>query len=388
MDNICVLDVGSSKLSVLIGKQGLNNNLNVLASTERKYAGYYNGEFVEPENLQDDVCAVLSEAEQNIGKRIGKLFVGIPADFCICRTKTFMQNFGEKRKIIESDIMEIYQHANELKNNDDFILITCSPIYFVLDDGRKCLNPIGEKTSRINGEISYIYAEKSFISTINVILRKFGIKSVEYLSSTLSENLYLLDNKNKDESYIVVDCGYISTSVSISKGNGLTLLNSFSVGGGQIVGDLSECLQITYAEAEELKKQIILSVIPELAEGYEIKKPSKSVLIPMNKANDVVCARLDMICSLINKCLQNISKTELYKMNFYLTGGGICFIKGAKDYLSKYFGVNIEILNPQDLQMTKPNYSSALGLLDAAIKQSNKRKVNKFIKFLSKLTKR
>ncbi|MBE7074485.1 MAG: hypothetical protein E7376_00675 [Clostridiales bacterium] len=387
-NTISVMDIGTSKIAVLMGNRGINNTLNLYASYIKDYAGYYNAEFVEPDKFTDDVCDAIAKAEINAGERIKKLFVGVPADFCSCITKQFMQNFGDKLKVEESDILEIYQQANELKDNDNYVLISCSPIYFVLDDGRKVINPIGEKTCRLSGEISYIYAEKAFISKINVALRKFGLSSVEYLSSTLSENMYLLSEKNREVPSIIVDCGYLSTSVSITKGNGLLSLNSFSVGGGQVTSDLSECLKISYKEAEELKKQIILSVVPELSDGYEISKQNKPSIISMTEANEVVAARLEMICSLINKCLTSTQKKDLYKMPFYLTGGGICFIKGAKDYLAKYFGVNVEILSPPNLQLSKPNYSAVLGLLNSAINQEQKHKTNKFLSFLKKITKR
>ena len=268
------------------------------------------------------------------------------------------------------------------------MLVSCSPIYFLLDDGRSVFNPIGEKSSRLSGEISYIYAEKSFIATMNVCLRSFGISSVEYLSETLSANTYLLPLSKRENPCVVIDVGYISTTVSIIKGNGLKLLNTFSVGGGQVVGDLSECLQISYKDAEELKKQIILSVVPKLGDGYEIHKANQVIPISMTEANDVVCSRLDMICSLINQCLASVPKNDLYKMPFYLTGGGICFIKGSKDYLSKVFGVNIEILSPPHLEYTKPNFSVELGLLNSAISQENKHKTNKFLNIIKKITKR
>ena len=108
----------------------------------------------------------------------------------------------------------------------------------------------------------------------------------------------------------------------------------------------------------------------------------------MQQANEIVFARLDMICSLINKCLTSVNKAELYKMPFYLTGGGICFIKGARDYLSKTFGVNIEILSPPSLQYTKPSFSAGLGLLNMAITQEQKHKTNIILKILKRITKR
>lgn len=387
-NTISVMDIGTSKIAVLLGNRGINNTLNLYASYLKEYSGYYNAEFVEPEKLNDDICDAISKAEINAGQRIKNLYVGVPADFCSCITKQFMQNFGDKIKVEESDILEIYQQANDLKDNENYVLISCSPIFFILDDGRKVINPIGEKTSRLSGEISYIYAEKSFISKINIALRKVGLSSVEYLSSTLSESVYLLPETKRENPAIIIDCGYLSTSVSIVKGNGLLSLNSFSVGGAQITSDLSECLKISYQEAEELKKQIILSVVPQLSDGYEILKQNKPTLISMTEANDVVSARLEMICSLINKCLTSTQKKDLYKMPFYLTGGGICFIKGAKDFLSKYFGVNIEILSPPNLQLSKPNYSDVLGLLNSAINQEQKHKTNKFLKMLKKLTRR
>ena len=382
--NVAVMEIGTSKIGVFIGCRGINNTLKIAGSFEQEYSGYFNGAFVEPDKLDDDIISVLSKAEIDAGETIKKIFVGVPADFCVIKNKTFVQNYIERRRIQDNDIFDIYQKADELKDNNDYVLISCSPIYYVLDDGRKVLNPIDEKTNRISGEISYIYAEKSFISKINNSLKKFGISVVEYISATLATNTYVISQEKRDNPCIVVDCGFISTSVSIIEGNGLKLLSSFSVGGGQVVSDLSECLNISYKEAEELKKQIVLSIVPSFGDGYEVHRDTNVVPISMSETNEIVCARLDMICSLINKCLASINKVELYKMPFYLTGGGICFIKGAKDYLSKTFGVNVEILSPPSLQYTKPNFSVELGLLNMAINQENKRKTNKILNFLKK----
>ena len=140
MNQISVIDIGTSKISVLTGNRGINNTLKIISSSCQKYAGYYNGAFVEPEKLNDDIANALSKAEIDAGIKIKKLYVGVPADFSTCVTRQFMQSFNGKIKIQESDILEIYQQANELKDNEQYVLISCSPIYFVLDDGRTILN--------------------------------------------------------------------------------------------------------------------------------------------------------------------------------------------------------------------------------------------------------
>ena len=59
----------------------------------------------------------------------------------------------------------------------------------------------------------------------------------------------------------------------------------------------------------------------------------------------------------------------------YLTGGGVCLLKGGKDYISKRLGENIEIIASKVPGLSKPNYSSILGLLELALnsKQNEKK---------------
>ena len=113
MHNVAVMEIGTSKIGVYVGKNGINNTLNITGSFVVNYSGYYNGEFVEPEKLSADIANAISKAELNAGEKIKKLYVGVPADFCLCKTKTFMQSFGDKLKIEEEDILEIIEYAKK-----------------------------------------------------------------------------------------------------------------------------------------------------------------------------------------------------------------------------------------------------------------------------------
>ena len=73
LNYVSVIDVGTSKIAVLTGNRGINNTLKIIASSFKEYAGYYNGEFVEPEKLNDDVCDALTKAEIDSGFKIKKV---------------------------------------------------------------------------------------------------------------------------------------------------------------------------------------------------------------------------------------------------------------------------------------------------------------------------
>ena len=64
----------------------------------------------------------------------------------------------------------------------------------------------------------------------------------------------------------------------------------------------------------------------------------------------------------------------------YITGGGVCLLKGGKDYVSKGVGENVEILSSKVPQLSKPTYSSVLGLLDLALKEKRTQKTSLFQK--------
>ena len=206
----------------------------------------------------------------------------------------------------------------------------------------------------------------------NSKLSNLGIVKVNYVCSALTEALYLLCQDELVNNAMLIDIGYLTTSVSVAKGCGLTNLFSFSLGGGHIMGDLAECLNISIKEAEELKRKIVLSLQPSANDFYEIQGLGKTKQIFTKLANEIVSDRLDMICSCINKCLKSCQSDEY--MPIYLTGGGVSYMKGAKDYISKQIGYNVGLISPPLAEFNKPHLSSLISLLAYAIKDKTKNK--------------
>ena len=368
---VAVLDIGSSSVRVVISRRGINGTFNILGVGESEYSGYADGEFIDVDNLTTAIGLAISNAEANSGLAITDLFVGVPAEFSINSTKMVSQNYPKRIRISKENVEDLYQKATDDTFDQTHTLIGCSGVFFVLADNRRVIDPIGEKTSRLSAQISCVYADNVFIECINAILIQHNIQNCEYISTPLAQAMYLLEENQREKYSIIVDCGYISTSVSLVKGNGLVMLNSFSLGGGHISADLAECLRIPFQSAETLKNKVVLSVSPTPTDIYEVNINNKVVPLQMQMTNMVVCARIDMIASAINKCLLLCKQDRPEFMDVYLTGGGISYIKGAKDQLSKSIGTNVKLIAPKDAQMSKPHLSSSLGLLDMALKKQD-----------------
>lgn len=365
----CVLDFGSSKISVMIGGRGVNNTFNVVGIGETEYAGFYEGEFVEREALPSVIASSIEKAETNSGIKVDKLYVGVPAEFSYCFCSEASISFSKQSKVSNSIVLDLFNQATKNVDIKDNVIINRSPISFLLDDNRKVINPIGLNTTKLTANVSFVLAENSFINFIDDILKNIHINQIEYMSNVLSEALYLLDPEIRDTGAILIDCGYITSSVAFVKGDGLIGLNAFSVGGGHISADLCQVLQLTFSQAESLKRKVVLSLDATDSDYYEINVDNTVTPVSAKLTNDIVMARLDVIAELINKCLISFKSSYSGYMPIYLTGGGLCYLKGGKDYLSKCIASNIEILSAPIPQLNRPHYSSVLGLLDLALKQ-------------------
>ena len=101
-NDVAVLDFGSGKISVYVAKKNVNNCFIVKSVGECNYAGFMDGEFIEPENLENAIKSAISDAELSLLKKIKKIYVGVPTQFCVCETKEIGVNFNSRIKIKQS----------------------------------------------------------------------------------------------------------------------------------------------------------------------------------------------------------------------------------------------------------------------------------------------
>lgn len=368
---VAILDFGSSKITVLIAERGVNGTFNIKGTGEVEYAGFYEGEFLEPEKVSLAVGLAINNAETTARSRITKLYVGVPGEFTTVVCKESVINFPKKKKITDDDINQLFFVGNIYKKHPTHTVINNTPIYFTLDDNRRIIEPRGLQTTRLGGLVSYSLAETNFLDFVENMLQDLGIRSTQYISATLAESLFLFEPEIRDRYALLVDCGHITTSVMLVRGDGLLFQNSFSIGGGHITGDLSQCLKITFYQGESLKRKIVLSLLADDSDYYEVAGKDYMMPFSAKTANEIVTERIDVIVSYILKCFAKCEYDFPEYIPVYLTGGGLCYIKGVRDYLAKKLGRKVEVVSPPIPQLNRPHFSTSLGVLDIALDLEN-----------------
>lgn len=367
IQDVAVMDIGSGKITVLIGERGVNNTICVHGMGEASYAGFCEGEWYQPDQLGSAVGKAIAAAQNDAGKRIKTLYIGVPGEFTVTKCKEVNIAFDRKRKINDEDVDALHERGNTFDSDLEYTLINSQPIFYMLDDDHKTVQPSGAVSSKLRGIISYTLAENSFIDKFDKIMENIDIDEYDFVSSLLAESLYLFDEATRDRYVVLIDVGYLVTYVAVARGDGILKQFSIPLGGGHITEDLKEYLGIKFSTAEKLKRKVNLSLEVDDSETYSVNSSGRVTAFGAKQVNEVVTAKLSTLAKVIRKCLLSCDYPD--NIPYHLTGGGISYIGGARTYLSKKLERDIEAASPMLPQYAYPHLSSLFGLMDMVLNQ-------------------
>ncbi len=365
---VVVLDIGSSKISVLAGTRGVNDTICIKAFDETGYSGFQDGEFFEPEKVALAIKKSILSVQRLTRVLPRTVWVGVPGEFStsVCRDAGIA--FRSRRKVTELDISDLYDGADVFRGNRDYTVTDRTAVCFTLDDSLKTLRPVGETCSKISARLCFALAEKKFTAFVSKILTGLGVEEVKFVSALLAEGRYLYDEESREVNQVLVDAGFITTSVAVFRGDGMVVTKTFPMGGGHITADLCECLHMSYEDADLLKGKVSLNLEVAEDEKYDLGN-GKTQLCTI--VHQIIFDRLDMFAKLIKRCLSEAGLEN--ERNISLTGGGLAYLKGARGYLSRQLATDIEVLSPRLPAVGKPEMSSVYAVCDLALSRERRR---------------
>ncbi|MBP5592888.1 MAG: hypothetical protein J6X75_01755 [Clostridia bacterium] len=359
-EQTAILEIGSSKVTVLVGRKGTGGSIVVDASSECRYAGFLDGKWVDVPSLSSAIGQALSEVESKARIKINSITVGVPGQFTVTQCKEVSVNFDRKHKLTADDVTELHD-SFPLPSDPSLILIHSQPVYYFTENERKMIEPVGVSARKLGGVISCMFALKSFTDTIDSILKGLGIEEYEYISSLLAESLLVIPDSVRDRYAIIIDVGYLVTDVAFVRGDGLLRQFSFSLGGGHITNEIRMRNSIRYSYAESLKRKIVYNLEFGDRDDYEITVAGQKKGFAAKGINANAEKIVDKIIRVIKKNLELHDYPKNTK--FYLTGGGVALNQGARNYFARRLAENIEIAVPPIPQYERPDLSSPLGVL-------------------------
>lgn len=365
---VAVLDVGSSKISVVVGERGMNKTFIIKGSSEFNYDGFCEGAFFNVEELKRILLDAVGFIQKTSTGKVDTVYVGVPGEFTKVFVKDGQISFSKKKKISSKDIDTLFDSAFVMQSSK-YTLINRSAIVYELDDFRRLANPVGSVSEILKGKLSFIVCDNYFIDIFKQTIKSLGVVNVEFVSSSLSEALYLIEPEERDRIALVCDVGYITTTLMIVQGDGILFEKSFSYGGGFITAAITEKYQMDFNCAEALKRKINLSC-NTTSKDFDLLEATNGQYYSVEEIKKIIKDSLDLLCENISDALDESGYVLPDYVSLMITGGGIANLRGAKEHVSGRLNTVVEIISPKVPLMNKPEKSSLLSLLDIALEQN------------------
>lgn len=375
-----ILNVGSDNITLAVLDRKYPNSFSYESS--KSYSGFQDGEFLDKLELYSIIGALIKECEASVFSRIDKILVGVPGEFTSVLEKNVELSLGPTRRKISPRDADNILLKGEPSANDKYFPINASPICYFLDENECTISPEGKIAQNIKAKISYVLCEKYFYNIFKDIADTLKL-NFEFTSVLLAEIMYILPQFARDKGAFLVDIGFISSSVAFSKGDGILYAKSFSLGGGNIAGDITEVMDIPFEHSLALLSKINLNLDPSLNDKYLITVGKSNYYYNIKKINEIAFDRIADIVTYVKKAIEIYQYKNNKESLIYLTGSGFSSIIGTKEIMTKILGQNVDIISSTVPQYNKPSFSSLASLLILQQKKMKHEKIN----FLSKIRK-
>lgn len=160
LNDVAVLDIGSKKISVMIGNKTPKGVFNVKGFGSCYYSGFSGGKWFNVQDLKSAVGKALHVAEAESGVKAKKLYIGVPSEFIAIVVKEVVLARGRAQRITDADVTELFEQGDTYKNHSRYTTIGNFAIYYTLDDKtRRFVEPRGIEAYKSRGSCRTFFAK-------------------------------------------------------------------------------------------------------------------------------------------------------------------------------------------------------------------------------------
>jgi cell division protein FtsA len=365
---VAAIDFGTSKIVTLVAENGGNQRCDIIGAGVESYDGYQGGAWISPESLKDAIAGSVAKAQDQSRHRIREINVGVPGEFSrVYAVESKVELQGTDPRVTPRDIELLFARASEELSPLRGVIVHRSPAWFIVDDGKKTLEPVGMKGRELRALVSFVVADEYFLSEVRQRMDELGIKVNGYFSVPTGEAMLYLPDEERDRTAVLIDMGYLTTDVMAVEGDAVVFHESIPMGGAYIALDVTYGLDIPLPMAEEIKRNYVYGLSGSNSEIEAVSAEGRNVSFPREKVAEVLEPRVDEIAEAVKKSIDESGVKLGNWSSVYLTGGGIAINRGGKDYLAAKLERPVREVPKRTAKLNSPVFSSALGLMDLVI---------------------
>jgi len=396
---IAGLEIGTSKICVVVGEQNADGALNIIGLGQARSRGVRKGEIVNPEQVEEDLRAAMFEAEQMADVEIRSVFLGVSGGHIRgFNNRGVHPVVSADREISAEDVEDVVKNAKAINLPAENTVIHAVRQHFFVDGQDGVTNPVGMLGARLEVDMHVIHGHANRLQNVVRLVRATSLEVDDVVFNGIGTALALLTNEQKELGALVIDIGGGTTEYVVYSDGVIRHSGVLAVGGDHVSNDLAYGLKVPLSRAEKLKIEYGAALVSDTVKGQTISITNELGLelkrINHEHLQKIMSVRLEEIFQLIARELEQAGLTDYLRAGVFLCGGG-SRVPGIVKLAENVFQMNVTpghagTISGLTAALEQPEFAAAIGLVKfGSLKNHRRRAERPFLKgFIGRLLQR
>ena len=380
------LDIGTTKICVIVGRRGKNGKIEVLGIGKAESAGVTRGMV---SNIDKTVLGItqaveLAGAQSNVEIKV--VNVGIAGQHIkSLQHRGLITRKDLQYEISRKDIDKLIEDMYNLVMPPGEEIIHVLPQEFTVDNEPGIKDPVGMAGVRLEANFHIISGQVTAIKNIVKCVNKADLESQELILEPLASSESVLSDEEKEAGVVLVDIGGGTTDVAIFHEGIIRHTAVIPFGGNSVTEDIREGCSVMRNVAEQLKVRFGSALAEENKEneivcvpGLRGREPKE---ISIKNLAFVIQARMEEIIEHVYFEVKSSGYEKKLIGGIVITGGGaqlkhlpqlVEYLTGLDcriGYPNEHLAKNEILPKNQYEELQSPSYATGIGLLIKGIQK-------------------
>src|SRR5262245_20766949 len=365
------LDVGTSKITALVGEAGDEGELDIIGIGLAESKGIRRGVVVNLEAAVESIKKAIDEAELTAGVEIDSVHLGLSgAHVKAFNSRGVVAEAGKNREITKEDVRRALEAAKAVVLPSGREIQHVLPQDIVVDEQDGIGAPVGMTGSRIADNVPV--GNGSALSTQNVVacVNRAGVAVLDTVLEQLAASEAVLTQDEKELGVALVDIGGGTTDFAIFERGSLWHTGVVAVGGDHFTNDIAVGLRTPIPDAEKIKRKCGCALAAMVDEDETIEVASvggrKPRVMARRILSEILQPRAEEIFQLVWDEIRRAGYEKSLNSGIVLTGGG-AILDGMPEIAEQIFDLPIRRGCPTDVggltdHVASPTFATGVGL--------------------------
>jgi cell division protein FtsA len=375
---ITSIDIGTTKISVLIGQVLADSTIDIIGIGKAPSYGLARGVVVDIAKTVHSIKTAAKEATLMAGIDIESCYIGISGGHIQAHNSHGIVPI-KQGKISEQDIANVIASAQAIPLAEGQQILHVLPQYYIIDGQEIVTNPIGMHGIRLEAHVHIITGAVSSVQNLITCCQAAGVKVKDIVLEHLASAHAVLSDDERELGVGVLDIGGGTSDFALYHNGNIRHTKVIPIAGNYFTNDCAIGLRTSKKEAEDIKIAYGCAY-----DQYSLESSSCTVyqehelqprMIQISELIAIIQPRAEELLGFLQQEITQYKlRTFMYK-GLVITGGG-SLLKGFTQLAEVMLQMPVRQGIPHiegsfTKTLANPLYATGYGLLLYGIKKSD-----------------